>query len=144
MQRTLALLAVISTTAFLPAQQKTPEPDYTQFQKKISGDRQILHALNRLTFGPRPGDIDAVRKMGLAKWIDLQLHPEQIPETEDLTKLVEPLVEPTSLQGLFRAPVAGIAPAAVTLLNRDAAGAASCRRRAAVYQVSRYCECRQL
>ena len=32
--------------------------------------------------------------MGLSQWIDLQLHPERIPESAELAKLVEPLVEP--------------------------------------------------
>lgn len=50
------------------------------FQKKLSKDDQILHALNRLTFGPRPGDVERVKRMGLKKWIDQQLHPERIPE----------------------------------------------------------------
>jgi uncharacterized protein (DUF1800 family) len=35
----------------------------------------IVHALNRLTFGPRPGDIDRVRSRGLSRWIDEQLTP---------------------------------------------------------------------
>ncbi len=41
----------------------------------------ILHALNRLTYGPRPGDMEAVRKIGLAKWIDQQLNPDSIPDS---------------------------------------------------------------
>jgi uncharacterized protein (DUF1800 family) len=118
MQRTLALLAVISATAMLPAQQKTtPEPNYNQFEKRISGDRQILHAMNRLTFGPRPGDPEVVKKIGLAKWMDLQLHPERIPESEALTQLVEPLVEPTTLQGIVRAPAGGTGQAALVVLD---------------------------
>ena len=36
---------------------------------------RIVHTLNRLSFGPRPGDVEKVRKLGLEKWIDLQLHP---------------------------------------------------------------------
>ncbi len=40
----------------------------------------ILHALNRVAYGPRPGDIDRVRAMGLAAYIDQQLHPETIPD----------------------------------------------------------------
>src|SRR5215470_7235099 len=55
--------------------------DYGQFEKKLSKDQAILHALDRLTFGPRPGDIAAVKKMGLDAWIDLQLHPEKIPRS---------------------------------------------------------------
>ena len=49
--------------------------DYARFEKSLSKDQQILHALDRLTFGPRPGDVAAVKKLGLKKWIDLQLHP---------------------------------------------------------------------
>ncbi len=37
-----------------------------------------MHALDRLTFGPRPGDLQQVTAMGVDKWIDLQLHPEKI------------------------------------------------------------------
>ncbi len=44
-------------------------------------DRQCaLHALNRLAFGPRPGDVDAVMKDGVDTWIEQQLHPEGIPD----------------------------------------------------------------
>src|SRR5690242_16761383 len=41
----------------------------------IDGDKKIVHALNRLTFGVRPGDVDRVRAIGLDKWFDEQLHP---------------------------------------------------------------------
>jgi len=40
--------------------------------------RRALHALNRLTFGPRPGDVHEVATIGVDRWIDLQLHPEKI------------------------------------------------------------------
>ena len=58
---------------------------------KLSKDEQIVHALNRLTFGPRPGDIEAVRRMGVKKWIDLQLHPERIAENPALAQKLAPL-----------------------------------------------------
>src|SRR5665213_4609941 len=51
---------------------------------KLSKDEQVVHALNRLTFGPRAGDVEAVRKMGVKKWIDLQLHPERIAENPEV------------------------------------------------------------
>jgi len=41
-------------------------------------DQAIVHVLNRIGFGPRPGDIDRVRQMGLRQYIDQQLHPERI------------------------------------------------------------------
>src|SRR5579862_3379165 len=89
MKKTLPLLTALCCAIILPA-----EKDYAEFDKKISGDQQILHALDRLTFGPRAGDIEAVKKMGLSQWIDLQLHPERIPENQALAKQVEPLVDP--------------------------------------------------
>jgi len=65
--------------------------DYSQFEKRLGKDQEILHALNRLTFGPRPGDVEAVRKMGLKKWIDQQLHPERIAENPELAERLRPL-----------------------------------------------------
>src|ERR1035437_10111903 len=43
--------------------------------------KRAVQALNRLTFGPRPGDIQQVMAMGVDRWIDLQLHPEKIPDS---------------------------------------------------------------
>jgi uncharacterized protein (DUF1800 family) len=51
---------------------------------------RIVHALNRLTLGPRPGDLEAVRAMGLERWIDRQLHPESIGD-EELAARLAPL-----------------------------------------------------
>jgi uncharacterized protein (DUF1800 family) len=44
--------------------------------------KRAVHALNRLTFGPRPGDLQQVMAMGVDRWIDLQLHPEKIADKE--------------------------------------------------------------
>jgi uncharacterized protein (DUF1800 family) len=41
--------------------------------------RTITHVLNRMGFGPRPGDVERVQAIGLAKYIDQQLHPERVP-----------------------------------------------------------------
>jgi uncharacterized protein (DUF1800 family) len=43
--------------------------------------KRALHALNRLAFGPRPGDLERVTQMGVDKWIDQQLHPEKIDDS---------------------------------------------------------------
>ncbi len=42
--------------------------------------KRAVQALNRLTFGPRPGDVQQVMAMGVDRWIDLQLHPEKISD----------------------------------------------------------------
>jgi uncharacterized protein (DUF1800 family) len=51
-----------------------------QFQQQIPKDERIEQALNRLTFGPRPGDAAKVKAIGLKEWIDQQLHPNRIEE----------------------------------------------------------------
>jgi uncharacterized protein (DUF1800 family) len=61
----LVLLICVSPVLALPVVQDGPVTD-----------TQILHLLNRATFGPAPGDIAAVRAMGIGGWLNQQLHPE--------------------------------------------------------------------
>ena len=71
----LCALAVATSSA--AAQKTSPRLDH----RELPADQQVIQALNRLTFGPRPGDVQKVRSMGLDNWIDLQLHPEKIDDT---------------------------------------------------------------
>jgi len=41
-------------------------------------DAAIVHVLNRLGYGPRPGDVERVRQMGIARYVEEQLHPERL------------------------------------------------------------------
>src|ERR1035438_1750593 len=99
LRRPLAFAAALSLTALLPARapgakaepSPKPAPDYSRFDKKLGGDQEVLHALERLTYGPRPGDIAAVKKMGLKQWIDLQLHPDRIAGNPELERHLQPL-----------------------------------------------------
>ena len=45
-----------------------------------SDDKAIVHILNRIGFGPRPGDVEKVRAIGVQSYIDQQLQPERIPD----------------------------------------------------------------
>src|ERR1700722_469573 len=47
---------------------------------ELTEDQAILHALNRLGYGPRPGDVERIRQTGLEKWINQQLDPESIDD----------------------------------------------------------------
>jgi uncharacterized protein (DUF1800 family) len=47
---------------------------------KLTERQRAEHALNRLGFGPRPGDVDRVAAEGVDKWIERQLHPERIDD----------------------------------------------------------------
>lgn len=50
-------------------------------QPAAATDEQIVHLLNRLTMGARPGDIQKVRQIGIQKYIEMQLQPSSIPES---------------------------------------------------------------
>lgn len=47
---------------------------------RLTEEQQILHVLNRLGYGPRPGDVERVRRMGIAAYIAGQLSPEGLPD----------------------------------------------------------------
>lgn len=49
--------------------------------KPLSEDQKIMHVLNRLGFGARPGDVDKVKAIGLQKYIDQQLDPKSVSDT---------------------------------------------------------------
>ena len=73
----LLSISLASTVQPLLAKKKQKEapPSSARDQKRA------LHALNRLTFGPRPGDVQRVMAIGVDQWIDLQLHPERIDDS---------------------------------------------------------------
>ena len=50
-----------------------------------ASEEEALHVLNRLAFGPRPGEVARVMQMGIDRYIDLQLYPEQIPLPAELS-----------------------------------------------------------
>ena len=75
---------------------------------QLQGDERILHALNRLTFGPRPGDVDQVRNTGLDRWFESQLHPEGLDETALNARLANfPAMQWNTEDLLYRLPSNG-------------------------------------
>ncbi len=72
---------------------------------QIQGDERIVHALNRFTFGPRPGDLDSVKAMGLDRWFDEQLHPATINDAALQVRLAQyPAMTWSPEDLLFRLP----------------------------------------
>jgi uncharacterized protein (DUF1800 family) len=49
--------------------------------REQTADQQVLQVLNRLAFGPRPGEVQQVRSMGVDAWITEQLHPDKIDDS---------------------------------------------------------------
>ena len=71
----VVLLAVVVTTA------STPAIDFP------SGREAVEHVLNRVTYGPRPGDIERVQQIGLGAWIDQQLTPSRVDDSALASRL---------------------------------------------------------
>jgi uncharacterized protein (DUF1800 family) len=47
---------------------------------KLTEDQRVVHVLNRLAFGPRPGEVERVRKMGVEAYIEQQLNPSKVDD----------------------------------------------------------------
>jgi len=54
---------------------------------KWTEQQQANHVLNRLAYGPSPDDLELIQRMGVAAWIDRQLHPDWIPDDAVTLKL---------------------------------------------------------
>jgi uncharacterized protein (DUF1800 family) len=79
----LALTASLLLTGFLPAAADTG----SKKKSALTEEQKIIHLLNRIGFGPRPGDVERVKRMGIDKYIDQQLHPERIDDSAVQAKL---------------------------------------------------------
>lgn len=54
---------------------------------EMQGEQRTLHALNRLTFGPRPAEVAEVERIGLRHWFETQLNPQAIDDSALETRL---------------------------------------------------------
>jgi uncharacterized protein (DUF1800 family) len=70
------LLGLAFSVRLAPAKNKNKNNQPAQMDE----EERVVHALNRLSFGPRPGDVERVQTMGVDRWIDQQLHPERIDD----------------------------------------------------------------
>ena len=111
----LLSLALCAPSAPLLAQSSNPSPQSKPTAKALAraayqagqlrGDQRILHALNRFTFGPRPGDLEAVRAVGLDRWFEDQLHPESFDQTDLDARLAQfPAMQLSAQDLLYSVP----------------------------------------
>ena len=77
----IALVALATICIAIPAHVVLAKKKDAKLSTAMDDRKRALQALNRLTFGPRPGDIDRVLAIGVDKWIDQQLHPEKIDDS---------------------------------------------------------------
>ncbi len=80
----LAFVVFVSTLSFsVGAAQVSANPQTV----RLTEDQRILHVLNRLGFGARPGDVERVKALGLKAYIEQQLSPEQINDDSAIAKV---------------------------------------------------------
>lgn len=72
--------ASAATILVLVAPSLTFGVNITTTSKPLNDDQKIMHVLNRLGFGARPGDVAKVKEIGLQKYIDRQLDPSSIDD----------------------------------------------------------------
>src|SRR5437667_4865897 len=80
-----ASIVVSSFAAVISAQ--SMKPQRSRKAATLTEDQRILHVLNRLGFGARPGDVERVRAMGVDNYISQQLYPEKIDDSATEAKL---------------------------------------------------------
>ncbi len=71
----VAILVLLSISVLVASDKKKKN------STPIDPTKRAVHLLNRLSFGPRPGDVDHVKSMGSDQWIDEQLRPEKIDDS---------------------------------------------------------------
>ncbi len=64
-------------------------PQHARPAAPLTQQQRALQMLNRFTFGPRPGDVEAVMKLGPYAWFEAQLNPGSIPDTTLERRLAE-------------------------------------------------------
>jgi uncharacterized protein (DUF1800 family) len=79
---TMLLAAAVATAIGTASSKNKPQTIADEWHRAV-------HAVDRLTFGAQPGEVDAVAAMGVDRWIDLQLHPDQIPDTALHSRLAQ-------------------------------------------------------
>ena len=78
------LLALPAMAQSKPARHKAatthPAAHAEEALSPLDAQQRAIQMLNRFTFGPRPGEIDAVEKMGPDAWFEQQRNPQTIPD----------------------------------------------------------------
>jgi hypothetical protein len=104
----LPVAAVAQSSAHTPSHHKAPakvEPALPS----LTNEERAQQVLDRFTFGPRPGDVVAVTKIGWEAWFEQQLNPESIPDTElDKRLAAYPLLMMTPSQVAMNFPDGGV------------------------------------
>ena len=76
--------------------------------QRLTEEQRVVHVLNRLGFGPRPGDVERVRKIGVGAYVEEQLRPERIDDAQAESRLRElPTLRMTTAELFAKYPQPG-------------------------------------
>ncbi|HZT59894.1 MAG TPA: DUF1800 domain-containing protein [Pyrinomonadaceae bacterium] len=106
--RSFALLcasALLANSLFAAAAAAQTVAAKQSAAQKLTEEQRVVHVLNRLGFGARPGDVERVEKIGLKNYIEQQLNPQAIDDSALEAKLRSyPTLQLTTGELLARYP----------------------------------------
>jgi uncharacterized protein (DUF1800 family) len=76
----LSVAALLTSGLLTPAVAAQTAIDSRLASARSAEEQRIVHVLNRLGFGVRPGDVERVRRLGLEKYVEQQLNPASLPD----------------------------------------------------------------
>ncbi|HEX8294146.1 MAG TPA: DUF1800 domain-containing protein [Pyrinomonadaceae bacterium] len=74
----VAALALLSNNLLIGVAQTSAAKAGT---RRLTEEQRVVHVLNRLAFGARPGEVERVRRLGLEAYIEQQLNPSKIDDS---------------------------------------------------------------
>ena len=135
--RTLCSAALCGILLCQPLLAEGPVSKKTKNAGSIAAQDRARYALNRFTFGPRPGELEAVEKTGLDRWFDQQLHPEKLDDTAMRMRLDQyPAMKLSTAELMRRFP----SPQMIRVMDRTGASLPSDPIERAIYrsQIEQY------
>jgi uncharacterized protein (DUF1800 family) len=102
----LTALALLASA--LPAASAQTSSAAQKSRQRLTEEQRVVHVLNRLGFGPRPGDVERVRLMGVAAYVEEQLRPERIDDSRAEARLANlPTLRMTTAELFAKYPQPG-------------------------------------
>src|SRR3954447_4747866 len=83
----VAMVAIAVTSLATVGSGQAMRTAASKSSAKLPEEQRILHVLNRLGFGARPGDVERVKSIGVEKYIEQQLNPNRIDDSASEAKL---------------------------------------------------------
>src|SRR3954471_4866899 len=94
----ISMTALLATTISIGVSAQSMKSQKSKSIGRLPEEQRILHVLNRLGFGARPGDVERVKALGIDKYIEQQLNADKIDDSASEAKLqnLETLRMPTA------------------------------------------------